>query len=33
MRFVSTELPGVVLEEPDVHQDSRGFFLETYHAE
>lgn len=31
MRFVETELPGVVLIEPDVHRDERGFFLETYH--
>ena len=33
VRFVPTSLPGVVLVEPDVHQDTRGFFLETYHAE
>ena len=33
MRFVPTELPGVVLVEPDIHRDGRGFFLETYHAE
>jgi dTDP-4-dehydrorhamnose 3,5-epimerase len=33
MRFVPTELPGVILVEPDVYRDSRGFFLETYHAE
>jgi dTDP-4-dehydrorhamnose 3,5-epimerase len=32
VRFVQTDLPGVVVVEPDVHQDSRGFFLETYHA-
>lgn len=32
MRFVPTELPGVVLIEPDVHRDGRGFFLETFHA-
>ena len=31
MRFLPTELPGVILIEPDVHKDSRGFFLETYH--
>jgi dTDP-4-dehydrorhamnose 3,5-epimerase len=30
---VPTELPGVVIIEPDVHHDGRGFFLETYHAE
>ena len=32
MRFVQTDLPGVLVIEPDVHQDPRGFFLETYHA-
>ena len=32
MRFAETELPGVILIEPDVHGDQRGFFLETYHA-
>ena len=30
MRIVPTDLPGVVLVEPVVHRDSRGFFLETY---
>ena len=25
--------PGVLIIEPDVHRDGRGFFLETYHAE
>lgn len=33
MRFVRTELPDVIIIEPDVHKDPRGFFLETYHAE
>ena len=33
MRVVSTALPGVVVIEPDVHTDGRGFFVETYHAE
>ena len=32
MRFVPTDLPGVLLIEPDVYRDERGFFLETYHA-
>lgn len=32
MKFVATELPGVLIIEPDVHKDVRGFFLETYHA-
>lgn len=31
MRFSETDLPGVVLVEPTVHRDERGFFLETYH--
>jgi len=33
VRFVDTELPGVVLVEPTVHRDDRGFFLETYHRD
>lgn len=33
MKFTETEVPGVILVEPDVHGDSRGFFLETYHAD
>ncbi len=33
MNFIRTELPGVVVIEPDVHRDARGFFLESYHAE
>ena len=33
MRVVPTELPGVLVVEPDVHRDGRGFFLETYHAD
>jgi dTDP-4-dehydrorhamnose 3,5-epimerase len=28
-----TALPGVVIVEPKVYRDSRGFFLETYHAD
>lgn len=32
MRFVSTDLPGVVRVEPQVFGDARGFFLEVYHA-
>jgi dTDP-4-dehydrorhamnose 3,5-epimerase len=33
VRFVPTELAGVVLIEPDVHRDGRGYFVETYHAD
>ena len=32
MRVERTSLPGVLIVEPDVHRDGRGFFLETYHA-
>jgi dTDP-4-dehydrorhamnose 3,5-epimerase len=33
VRVVDTDLPGVLLIEPAVHVDGRGFFLETYHAD
>ena len=33
MRSVSATIPGVVIIEPDVHHDPRGFFLETYHVD
>ena len=32
MRFNETRIPGVILIEPDVHRDPRGYFLETFHA-
>lgn len=32
MEFRTTDLPGVIVIEPQVHRDDRGFFLETYHA-
>lgn len=32
MKFVPAGLEGVVVIEPEVHRDSRGFFLESYHA-
>ena len=32
MRVTETSLPGVLLIEPVVHRDGRGFFVETYHA-
>ena len=32
LRFSETPIPGVVVIEPQVHRDARGFFLETYHA-
>ena len=31
MRFLPTAIPEVLVVEPDVHRDARGFFLETYH--
>jgi dTDP-4-dehydrorhamnose 3,5-epimerase len=31
MEFRETDLPGVVIIEPDVFSDARGFFSETYH--
>jgi dTDP-4-dehydrorhamnose 3,5-epimerase len=31
VRFLETALPGVVIVEPDIFRDERGFFLETYH--
>ena len=30
MNFVATTLPGVVVIEPDVLEDERGFFMETW---
>jgi dTDP-4-dehydrorhamnose 3,5-epimerase len=32
MRFRETAVAGVILVEPDLYADERGFFLETYHA-
>ncbi|MBQ9432571.1 MAG: dTDP-4-dehydrorhamnose 3,5-epimerase [Kiritimatiellae bacterium] len=32
MKIEATALPGVMICEPEVFKDSRGFFLETYHA-
>jgi dTDP-4-dehydrorhamnose 3,5-epimerase len=33
VRVVLTDIPGVLIVEPAVHVDGRGFFLETYHAD
>jgi len=33
VRTIATAIPGVLLIEPEVHRDGRGFFLETYHLE
>lgn len=32
-RFLPTDLPGVVVVEPQVHRDERGFFQESYQKE
>jgi dTDP-4-dehydrorhamnose 3,5-epimerase len=32
VRIVLTDLPGVLIVEPEVFTDGRGFFMETYHA-
>jgi dTDP-4-dehydrorhamnose 3,5-epimerase len=33
MRVIETDLAGVVIVEPDVFRDERGFFLEVYHQD
>ncbi|MDX8391169.1 MAG: dTDP-4-dehydrorhamnose 3,5-epimerase [Mariprofundaceae bacterium] len=33
MQVIETLLPGVLIVEPDVFGDTRGFFLETFHAQ
>jgi dTDP-4-dehydrorhamnose 3,5-epimerase len=33
MRILETPLPGVMVIEPRVHSDARGFFLETFRAD
>jgi dTDP-4-dehydrorhamnose 3,5-epimerase len=32
MKFTPCAIPEVLLIEPDVHRDARGFFLESYHG-
>lgn len=32
MQLLPTELPGVLIVEPTVFSDARGFFFESYHA-
>jgi len=32
MRVLETDIPDVLLLEPDVHGDERGFFLEYFHS-
>src|SRR5882762_7674983 len=31
MKFLPTSLPGVLIIDPDVYRDDRGFFFESYH--
>jgi dTDP-4-dehydrorhamnose 3,5-epimerase len=33
MKVTETRLPGVLVIEPEVHRDHRGFFLETFRAD
>lgn len=33
MRVTKSALPGVLIIEPEVHGDERGFFMETFHVE
>lgn len=33
MRVIPADIPDVLLIEPDVFTDARGFFLETFHAD
>lgn len=33
MNFVNTSLPGVIQITPDVFEDERGFFMETWHSQ
>ncbi len=32
MQFIPTDIPEVILIEPEVFGDERGFSMETYHA-
>jgi dTDP-4-dehydrorhamnose 3,5-epimerase len=33
VKVLKQAIPGIIIIEPDVHRDARGFFLESYHAE
>ncbi|MFC1837599.1 dTDP-4-dehydrorhamnose 3,5-epimerase [Thermodesulfobacteriota bacterium] len=33
MKFIPTTIPDVILIEPDVFGDNRGFFMESWHAD
>jgi len=32
MNFIHTEIPDLILIEPKVHEDARGFFMETFRS-
>ena len=32
MKVIETGIPGLLVIEPEVHGDARGFFMETWHA-
>ncbi len=32
MKFIRTEIPEIIVVEPDIYCDERGFFLETFNA-
>ncbi|HIF99411.1 MAG TPA: dTDP-4-keto-6-deoxy-D-glucose epimerase, partial [Myxococcales bacterium] len=32
MKILKQAIPGIIVIEPDIHRDARGFFLENYHA-
>jgi len=33
MHFLPTDIPEILLVEADIHEDDRGFFMETYQAQ
>jgi dTDP-4-dehydrorhamnose 3,5-epimerase len=33
MKVLTTEIPGVLIVEPSLFRDARGFFMETYHRQ
>ena len=33
MKFIQTEIPDIILVKPNVIEDHRGFFMESYHVE
>ena len=33
MQFIRTDIPDVVIIEPKVHGDERGYFVETFRAD